>query len=216
MKKQKMAVLALCGALTCGGVIGGAYALFSGNTAATENSFEIVAGAAGETDASKVGYITEDGWDAAVDADANYAKGLMANSTITKDPKFTSNAEYEAYVVMKVDIPAVSMKVGEDATAKVQDVFVPGTLGTNWALKQSDVATTAGTNSSYYYVYADTLEKNDETSELFQEMTVPNITELAVTLEDTVDVTAYIIQAEGHDSADAAFTAIYNSINPSN
>lgn len=203
MKKSKLAALALCGILTCGGVVGGAYALYSGMTSTTENTFTIKAGKSNETDEAKIGTITEDKWD------PDNADNLGPNQEVEKNPKFTSNAEYEAWCIVKVEIPTVSMKVGTETTAAVHDaVTLEGVDTSGWTKVGEKVSSTAGTNSVYYYGYKTVLNKGDVTSELFTSIKVPDISELSSNLTDSVDVSATIIQAEGYASVDAAFAGL--------
>ncbi len=203
MKKNKIAMLALCGILACGGAAGGAYALYSGSLQATENQFTIKAGKLRETDAAKVGTITEDKWN------PENATDLMPNQEIEKNPKFISNAEYEAWCVMKVAIPTEVMKVGGEDTADLYDlVELCGVDTENWTLLEADKSMEDGTDSLYYYGYNHPLSKGEETSELFTSIKVPNISELTATVTDTVNVSAYIVQTEGYTDVEEAFVAL--------
>lgn len=203
MKKSRIAVLALCGLLTCGGAISGAYALYSGYTQDVENTFTIKAGSSNETDEEKVGSITEDKWD------PDNADNLAPNQTVEKNPVFTSNAEYEAWVIVKVEIPTATMKLGDEATASVHDaVTLEGIDTTGWKKVGEEVSSVAGSNSVYYFGYQTALNKGDFTTELFTSIKVPDISELTTNLTDSVDVSATIIQSEGYDTVEDAFAAL--------
>lgn len=203
MKKSKIAVLALCGLLTCGGAIGGAYALYSGYTQDVENTFTIKAGSSNETDSDKVGAVKEDKWD------PDNADDLAPNQIVDKNPVFTSNAEYEAYVIIKVDVPTVIMRLAGETNAAVHDaVTLVDVDYDNWEQLASRVSDTAGTDSVYYFGYLNTLSKGQNTTELFQAIQVPDIDELTDNFTDSVDVSATIIQAEGYDSVSDAFEAL--------
>ena len=203
MKKKKLVVLALCGMLACGGVVGGAYAYYSGISQTAENQFTIKAGKQDETNGDKVGEIEEGLWD------EDNADDLAPNQEVPKNPKFISYAEYEAWCIMKVSIPTERMKIGDDTTAAVYDVVTLEGLDTaNWTLLKAQKSGTAGTNSVYYYGYQETLAKGEETSELFTAIKVPNITELDENVQDSVDVAAHIVQAEGYASVAEAFATL--------
>ena len=203
MKKEKIALLALCGMLVCGGTVGGAYALYTGLSDTTANQFTIKAGKLAESDGDKVGEIEEDKWD------AENAGDLMPNSEVEKNPKFISNAEYEAWCIMKVSIPTASMKIGGENTASVYDaVSLKGLDLDNWSLVGEKKSSTVGKNSVYYYGYKTTRAKGEETTELFTSIKVPDISELETNLTDTVDVAVHVVQAEGYETVAQAFAAL--------
>lgn len=203
MKKSKLAMLALCGILTCGGAVGGAYALYSGITDTTENQFTVLAGKLNETDDEKVGVIEEDQWN------PENAKELMPNQEIPKNPRFISSAEYEAWCIMKVAVPTETMKLGGESTANVYDmVTLEGLDQTNWTLLKSMKSDEDGKDSFYFYGYNESLKKGDETTELFTAIKVPNISELTSNVTDTVGVSVYTVQKEGYDSVYEAFATL--------
>ena len=124
-----------------------------------------------------------------------------------KDPSIRSNLEYDAWAFIKVEMPTVSAQVeGEDAET-VHDAF-NYVVNDGWELievedsGQSDIA---GTDSVYIYAYKTPLAAGNQTSTLFDEMTVPDYTKLLNGLEGSVDITGYLIQTEGFASyTDAA------------
>ena len=196
-------MLALCGILACGGAVGGAYALYTGYSETTENQFTIKAGKLDETNSDKVGVIEEDLWD------KTNAEDMMPNQEVAKNPKFISNAEYEAWCIMKVAVPAETMKIGGEETASVYDmVSLEGLDTTNWTLLKEQKSDTAGTDSVYYYGYNTTISKGESTSELFTSIKVPDISELESNVSDTVDVSAQIVQAEGYETIAEAFAVL--------
>lgn len=202
MKKSKLAMLALCGALTCGGAAGSAYAIYTGLTETTENQFTIVAGKKDET-GDKVGEITEDKWN------PDEATGLMPNQEIQKNPKFTSNAEYDAWCIMKVSIPVASMKVGGEETEKVYDmVSLRGLDSTNWTLLKEEKSQSVGTNTVYYYGFRKPLSKGQSTTELFAAIKVPDVSELTTNVTDSLDVSAHIVQKIGFNTVREAFSSL--------
>lgn len=202
MKKSKLAMLALCGVLTCGGAAGGAYAIYTGVTETTENQFTIVSGKMNEV-GDKVGEITEDKWK------PENATGLMPNQEIQKNPKFTSNAEYDAWCIMKVSIPVASMKIGGAETETVCDmVSLLGVDTVNWAVLKEIKSETAGTNTVYYYGYRRPLSKGESTSELFTGIKVPNISELTSNVTDTIDISVNVVQKVGFSTVKEAFSSL--------
>lgn len=200
-KKNKVIMLALCGTLTCG--VGGAYALYSGATQETINTFTIKAGKSNETDESKVGSIIEDKWN------PDNAENLSPNQLVEKNPQFSSNAEYEAWVIMQVEIPTVAMKIDNDTDYLTHDaVILEGIDTKNWKKLGEKVSSSVGTNSVYYYGYQKKVNKGDVTSELFTGIRVPDIVDLVSNFTDSVDISAAIIQAEGYADIDAAFRGL--------
>lgn len=200
MKKSKIAMLALCGVLACGSAAGGAYALYTGLSEVSENQFTVKAGKLYETDQDKVGVIEEDQWN------PENAKDMMPNQEIPKNPKFTSNAEYDAWCIMKVAVPTEFMKIGGEETGDVYDmVTLKGVDSTNWTLLKSMRSTNDGTDSVYFYGYNTTLSKGQSTSELFTSILVPDISELTNNVTDSVNVSVHLVQAEGYDTISEAF-----------
>lgn len=200
MKKSKIAMLTLCGMLACGSAAGGAYALYTGLSTVSENQFTVKAGKLYETDQSKIGAIEEDLWN------PELAKAMMPNQEIAKNPKFISNAEYDAWCIMKVAVPTEIMKIGGEDTEKVYDmVTLQGVDTTNWTLLKSLRSSKDGTDSVYYYGYKTTLSKGEETTELFTSIKVPDISELKSNVTDTVNVSVHLIQSVGFDSIHDAF-----------
>lgn len=203
MKKSKIAMLALCGILACGSAAGGAYALYSGISDTMENQFTIKAGKLNETDDSKIGMIEENLWN------PENAKGLMPNQVVPKNPKFISSAEYEAWCIMKVIIPTKTMKVGGEDTASVYDlVNLEGLDTDNWVLLNGKRSNKDGTDSVYYYGYKKALKKGDKTSALFTALKVPDISELASSITESVNVSVFTVQTEGYNTIQDAFVTL--------
>lgn len=202
MKKSKLAMLALCGVLTCGGAAGSAYAIYTGLTETTENQFTIVSGKKDEF-GDKVGEITEDKWN------PENATGLMPNQEILKNPKFTSNAEYDSWCIMKISIPVASMKIGGAETETACEMIsIQGLDRTNWATLKEVKSQTPGTNTVYYYGYRQPLSKGESTSELFTSIKVPDISELTENVTDSVDISAYVVQKVGFSTVKEAFSSL--------
>ena len=199
MKKSKIAMLALCGILACGSAAGGAYALYSGISDTMENQFTIKAGKLNETDDSKIGVIEEDLWN------PENAKSLMPNQVVPKNPKFISNAEYEAWCIMKVAVPTEIMKLGGEDTATVYDMVTLENLDDdNWILLKEKPSDKDGTDSVYYYGYKKE-KKGDKTTALFTALKVPNISELASNITDSVNISVFTVQTEGYSTIQDAF-----------
>lgn len=211
MKKNKK--LAMLGLVACLGLASvGAYAVYTGTSATTANTFTIKAGNSNETNASKVGTITEDNWDPA------NATNLAPNQKVAKDPVFKSAAEYECWVIMKVDIPMVDMKVQGDLDSSVQDsVYLLDSsdargVNSGWSLVGKKTGATEHDVTSYYYGYGTKLNKGDSTSALFSKIQVPDIVELNANFVDSVDVTATIVQGEGYATVQNAFDSLGISV----
>lgn len=106
MKKKKLLVAALCGALTVG-TIGGAYAYFTNVSDTAKNTFSIVKGGKDEDK----GQIPEPDWD------PDKAEELQPGEIINKDPLFVNTADYPVYVFLEISYPTVK---NEDASGNIQ------------------------------------------------------------------------------------------------
>mgnify|MGYP004586391299 CR=1 FL=1 len=194
-KKWKLGLISAALAL---GVIGGAYAYYSGTAATKENTFNIVAG---QKDQENAGTIEEPNWN------PEDAKDLQPGQTVAKDPKIKSNVDYETWVFMKVEVPTLTAQKEGDADDKVYDA-VTFTKNAGWTEIKSTPSAVAGTNSVYIYGYDTKLAAQGETTTLFDNFTVQDFTKVARGLSDSIDVSGTLIQTTGYDTQDAAATAL--------
>lgn len=196
-------MLALCGVLACGSAAGGAYSLYTAISSISENQFTVKAGKLYETNQDKIGVIEEDKWN------PENAKAMVPNQVVAKNPKFISNAEYEAWCIMKVMVPTENMKIGGEDTEKAYElVSLQGVDTENWTYLKSIKSNKAGNDTVYYYGYNVPLEKGDETTELFTSIKVPDISELATNITDTINVSVYLVQSVGYDTIRDAFSTL--------
>ncbi|MDO4265935.1 MAG: hypothetical protein Q4C63_05655 [Eubacteriales bacterium] len=210
--------------LAAGTAVGAGYAAFSSRGEAAENVFTIQAGEAGgeiENDKNKGTGVVEPDWpteDTNNNGVPDRAENLQPGSVVPKNPKFVSPLSYDAWVALKVEVPAASFRIaGEDADA-VHDCVTLEKLNEDgrWELLNSTVSKTEGKNSVYYYGYKSIVKgkqkgetKGGETSYLFQNIRVPDITSLSLKADGTgfsgsVKVTPYAVQAEGYENVQAA------------
>lgn len=181
------------------GVIGGAFAYYSGTAETTSNTFNIVAGESNQTDA---GTVQETGWN------PENAKDLQPGQTVTKDPSFTSNVDYEAWVFLKVEIPTISARMEGDSEDKVYDsVILNGIDAGKWTKINETVSTTVGENSIYIYGYNEKLAARETTDALFESFTIPDFIK-STALTDSIDVSGSMIQTTGYDTVESAAEAL--------
>ena len=203
MKLNKKNVVVLTGLLGAA-TIAGTVAYYSGFTEIEENQFNIVAGQKGE---SGTGTILEPNWD------PDSTNALQPNMTVPKDPQLKSDAAYDTWVFMRVEMPTVSAQVeGEDAET-VHDAF-NYVVNEGWELievENSGQSDTAGTDSVYIYAYTKPLAPGETTPSLFDEMTVPDYIKLSENLTDSVDISAAMIQMEGFTTYSEAAQSIFET-----
>lgn len=226
-KRSRMlrrAAIAAAAVLAGGTAVGAAYAAFSGRGTATENSFTIQAGEEGgkiETDKDKGTGVVETEWPTE-DKDGNgipdAAEDLQPGSVVPKNPRFVSPLSYDAWVALKVEVPAANFKIAGQTTERVQDCVSLEQLNADkkWELLFQSKASEEGGHSIYYYVYKSIVSgkkqgalKGGETSSLFQSIRVPDITALSLKsngkgFSGSVRVTPYSVQAEGYETAVSA------------
>ena len=223
-RRLRRAAIAAAAVLAGGTAVGAAYAAFSGRGTATENSFTIQAGEEGgkiETDEDKGTGVVEPEWPTE-DKDGNgtpdAAEDLQPGAVVPKNPKFVSPLSYDAWIAMKVEVPAASFKTSGQTAERVQDCVTLEQLNADqkWELLHQKKAAKEGEHSVYYYAYKSVVPgkkpgavRGGETSSLFQSIKVPDITALSLKsngkgFSGSVRVTPYSVQSEGYESAASA------------
>lgn len=150
MKKKKLIVLALCGALTVG-TIGGAYAYFTNTSETAQNAFSIIKGGKDEDK----GKIPEPDWN------PDEAEELQPGEIVNKDPLFVNTADYPVYAFMEVSYPTVK---ADDSSGNIQ------IGGKNVAAKTPLV--TFQTIDTSKWTQVDKTETDGETTEVWAYNTV--------------------------------------------
>ena len=174
----------------------GAYSAFTSVTDTKVNTFNIVAG----EDGAQAGTIVEPSWD------EENAKDMLPKKTVAKDPKVVSDAGYETWVFLTVDVPTFQATL--DGAEDVYDAVVPNfNTDGKWTLIKSEKSDTAGTDSQYTYGYKDKVAAKGETSALFTEFTVPDFTKTEA-LKDSIDISGRMIQTEGYATLAEAAAAL--------
>lgn len=220
----RRAVIVAAAMLAGGTAVGAGYAAFSARGTATENSFTIQAGEEGgeiETDDGKGTGVVEPDWPTE-DKDGNgvpdAAEDLQPGAVVPKNPKFVSPLSYDAWIAMKVEVPAASFRTSGQSAERVQDCVTLEQLNSDakWELLYQKKASAEGQHSVYYYAYKTVVPgkkpgavRGGETSCLFQSIKVPDITSLSLKSDGkgfsgSVRVTPYSVQAEGYETAAAA------------
>lgn len=174
----------------------GAYSAFTSVTDTKVNTFNIVAG----EDGAQTGTIVEPSWD------EENAKNMLPRKTVAKDPKVVSDAEYETWVFLTVEVPTFQATL--NGTADVYDAVTPNfNADGKWTLIKSEKSSTAGTDSRYIYGYKDKVAAQGETSSLFTEFTIPDFTKTEA-LRDSIDISGRMIQTEGYATLAEAAAAL--------
>ena len=164
----------------------GAYSAFTSVTDTKVNTFNIVAG----EDGAQAGTIVEPNWD------EENAKNMLPRKTVAKDPKVVSDAEYETWVFLTVEVPTFEATL--NGTADVYDAVMPNfNTDGKWTLIKSEKSSTAGADSRYIYGYKDKVAAKGETSSLFTEFTVPDFSKTEA-LSNSIDISGRMIQTEGY------------------
>ena len=156
--------------------------------------------------------LVEEQWDEADDENKNgipdYAEDIAPGTTIVKDPKVKNVGETDAYIFLKVKVPADKVvTVNADGTrkndgAEVDTPLFTYTTNSGWAKIASadEVETDTDDNVlsyTYVYYYEDAIGKNEETSTLFDNVTFANIIEgYEEGAEKQIDIEAYAIQKD--------------------
>lgn len=157
--------------------------------------------------------LQEPTWDAGEDANNNdipdYAENIVPNATITKDPQVKNVGKNDAYIYLKVIVPAKSVvTASSDGTlinnGVAQDTqLFTYTTNAKWTEIASKRATntneTTGEVESYTYVYYynEKVAPNATTDTLFDSVTFANVIEKQIdSSEHQIDIEAYAIQAD--------------------
>ena len=147
------------------------------------------------------GEVSEPTWSGASD--------VTPDEVIAKDPMIVNTGKNDAYVRIKLTIPTFKDKDQNDVpyfligTTDAEGNFQEGVLGENWEYNKND--------GYYYYtkiVYAG--ETGNVTTALFNKVKInPALKEGSTTstLEQTLTVSADMIQADGFDTMEAAWAA---------
>lgn len=194
--------VALVGTLALAGI--GAY--FTG-TDTVENKFDI---SAGLTDKITV---VEENWDT-TDADTNgipdAAEHVVPLQTIAKDPVVKNESDVEAWLFCQIKVPTANVSVvGEDGTPEAAASHELFTYTVNEGWTESGTPVVADGYTTHTYLYNTKVAANSQTAKaVFDDVTLINLVEAqGVSGPDQIDVIGHGIQAEGLDTAAAAWTA---------
>ena len=174
-------------------VAGGAFAYFTAQNT-VQNPYNIV------SSKDVTATITEPEWN------PDNAKDLQPGANIKKNPILTntSTADVDMYGFISVDVPTANVKIGAATTASTTPLFeLTGLNKTNW-----EMVTDGSTTGHYVFKYKGTLAKGQATEQLFDSVTYKDVADNSTLTSDqlsgNIDVTGYLIQAQGmNDSADA-------------
>lgn len=216
MKKKSIVMLATGIILTASLVIGGTLAYFTDNKTAT-NSFTVGAGVTIDVTESAIkpdgngNYVADTSADRVI---KNEYKDIMPGSDLYKDPTIFNTGSTPIYARMKVMITKADAWQAACANHNITDlgtIFV-GFDGAKWE-RDGDPAHDAGANTlTYTYNYvAGQVAVGKDTGALFTNVIIPGA--LTPNEMKAIDgfqllITGEAIQANGFDTADAAFAAI--------
>lgn len=198
--------------LTCAAVLamGGVMAYLTSTDTAT-NKFEL-ADSAAYTDAV---VIEEPNWDTTdnnTDGIPDAAQGFLPNQSIAKDPQVHNTSSIDSYVMVTVSVPTENVVVG-GAEAALTELFTY-TVNTGWTEQGSGVYDAATGMTVHTYLYDSMLAAGATTPTVFDTVTLVDLDNGQVTSDNLIKdivVNSTAIQAEGFDSATAAYTAMQNS-----
>lgn len=158
--------------------------------------------------------LQEPKWDSATDADNNgipdYAENIVPNATIEKDPQVKNVGKNDAYIYLKVTVPAKNVITAqEDGTlenngqAKVTQLFTY-TPSANWKEITSQRKTNTKADSTevesytYVYYYNEKVAPQATTTTLFDNVKFANIigNQLGADENQQIDIEAYAIQSD--------------------
>lgn len=203
--KPAKAVLsvALVGALGFAGVMG---AYFTGQDT-KENKFDI---SAGLTDKITV---VEENWDT-TDADTNgipdAAEHVVPLQSIAKDPVVKNESDVETWLFCQIKVPTANVSVvGEDGSPEAAASHELFTYTVNEGWTESGTPVVADGYTTHTYLYNTKVAANSQTAKaVFDDVTLINLVEpQGVSGPDQIDVIGHGIQAEGLDTAAAAWAA---------
>lgn len=157
--------------------------------------------------------LQEPNWENADDENGNdipdYAENIVPNATIQKDPQVKNVGKNDAYIYLKVTVPAKSVITAQaDGTlvneGKPQTTkLFTYTPNANWteitSQEKTNTNETTGEVESYTYVYYynEKVAPNDTTSTLFDTVTFANVIEGQIDLTNhQIDIDAYAIQSD--------------------
>lgn len=199
---HRVVSVALVGTLALAGI--GAY--FTG-TDTVENKFDI---SAGLTDKITV---FEENWDT-TDADDNgipdAAEHVVPLQTLAKDPVVKNESDVEAWLFCQIKVPTANVSVvGEDGTPEAAASHELFTYTVNEGWTESGTPVVADGYTTHTYLYNTKVAANSQTAKaVFDDVTLINLVEAqGVAGPDQIDVIGHGIQAEGLDTAAAAWTA---------
>lgn len=174
--------------------------------------------------------LQEPKWDAADDTNDNdipdYAETLVPNATIEKDPLVENTGSNDAYIYLKVTVPAKSLVTAEangtlvnNGTAQDTQLFTY-TPNANWTEIVSQKTTNTDENGktesyTYVYYYNNVVAPRGKTDKLFETVTFANVIEgQGIELsEHQIDIEAYAIQADNlpeNTTIEGAYTIYVN------
>lgn len=194
--------VALVGTLAMAGI--GAY--FTG-TDTVENKFDISAGLTDKITVTEANWdTTDDDGDGVPDA----AQHVVPLQTIAKDPVVDNKSDVEAWLFCQIKVPTANVSVvGDDGApeAAAQHELFTYTVNDGWTESGTPVVKDGYT--THTYLYNTKVAAGASTAKaVFDDVTLINLVEAqGVSGPDQIDVIGHGIQAEGLDTAAAAWAA---------
>lgn len=158
----------------------------------------------------------------------DFAENIVPNNTIPKDPQIENIGENDAYVYMKVTIPAKKIitaakdgKILNNGEAVDTPLFTYD-IDSNWTEITSAIDTTTNdsdevTEYIHVYYYNKKIEKGEKTTALFNSVTFANIIDgqLESLSSCNIKIDAYAIQSDNLqvESIEEAYAVYMNQNN---
>lgn len=132
------------------------------------------------------------------------------NQTIAKDPVVKNESDVEAWLFCQIKVPTANVSVvGEDGTPEAAASHELFTYTVNEGWTESGTPVVADGYTTHTYLYNTKVAANSQTAKaVFDDVTLINLVEpQGVSGPDQIDVIGHGIQAEGLDTAAAAWAA---------
>lgn len=200
--KKPIAACLLAGCMAMAGI--GAY--FTG-TDTVENKFTV------SGDLQDKITVVEKEWSELPDEDGDgipdAAENMVPLQTVVKDPTVQNDSEVETWLFAQVKVPVANVAVvGEDGAPEEAASHELFTYTVNAGWTEQGEAVVADGYATHTYLYNAKVAAKGATAKVFDSVTLINLAEAQGTSgEQTVTVTGMGIQAEGLDTAAAAYAA---------
>ena len=181
MKKRTVVIGAT--AMLLVSITGAAYALYGGRSNTVTHQFTI---RPGESDKQDAGTLEDKAFNPTKTSD------LLPGAVITSQPSLTSNVDYDADYVIKVEQPVVKgVWYGEDGYHSPVSAYWSHDY---WNYYSKYVGKAAGEKSVTYYEGKEPIKPGEKISNIFDGIEVENFDKLESKFSGDIQITAYMRQ----------------------